>query len=558
MKKIELSQKHWIIIIVCAVLVVALVVTCLIAANVSDKSRFIYELKADGTYKIVDLKNSYRGGLFAKKSITIPDTYKKKPVTQIDKFDTASIEEVIIPEGITTISQRAFANSSSIKSIKLPSTLKTIGTGAFSSCTGLTKIELPESITTVSRDMFSSCINLSEIKLSSLTTAIENGAFNGCKALQSITLPMSVTNIGEGAFANSGLKTLTLPQGATQISKNLFSGCVGLTSVTLSDATAAIGETAFKGCTALESITLPASITTIGDNAFAESGLKTIALPQGVSKISVGMFSKCESLTSVSLPNSILEIGQGAFSGCKLLASLEIPNSVISVEPDSFDGCADTLIKTHNGGQYVGNSANPYMILLKSADAEATQLTTHDNTRVIANNAFAGNDKLTAVTLNDGMNVIGNRAFYNCKNLETLILANSVSIIGDNAFAGCSKLASVTKNGAPFEMGSISTSLNAFTGTVFFNNIAKANKGLVISNNILYGIDDNTLAESFAKDSVTDYDVYMSLEDKANSKLTKLRIKGEEKKITVYIVTEENSEEKLTVYLSVNAQYKAQ
>lgn len=487
MKKIELSQKHWIIIIVCAVLVVTLVATCLIAANVSDKSRFTYELKADGTYKIVNLKNSYRGGMFAKKSITIPDTYKKKPVTQIDKFETSAIEEVIISEGITTISQRAFANSS-IKTIKLPNSLSTIGTGAFANCNGLTKIELPENIKAVSRDAFSGCANLAEIKLSSKTETIENGAFSGCKALENISIPTTVTNLGDGAFSNSGLKSLTVPHGVTQINKNLFAGCENLSTVTLSDATASIKE--------------------------------------------------------------------GAFNGCKLLASINLSDSLTSVEHNSFDNCSETLLKVYNGGIYIGNAENPYLILLKSADSEANQLTTHNQTTLIANNAFARNEKLTVVTTNEGLKIIGDNAFNGCKALETVILAKSLSDIRDNAFANCDKLAAVTQNNAPFEMSNTNTSLNAFAGTPYYNAIAAANKGLILSGGILYGIDSNILAKSFAKDSVTDYDVYLTLQDKVETKSTKLRIKGEDTKITVYVVTGEGAEEKLEIYLSVNAQYE--
>ncbi len=64
------------------------------------------------------------------------------------------------------------------------------------------------------------------------------------------------------------------------------------------------------------------------------------------------------------------------------------------------------------------------------------------------------------------------------------------------------------------------------------------------------------LEKNFAKDSVTDYDVHLTLQDKAETKSTKLRVKGEEKKITVYVVTGEGAEEKLEIYLSVNAQYE--
>ena len=487
MKKVELSQKQLIIIIVCAVLIVALVVTCLIAANVGDKSRFKYELKADGTYKIVDLKNSYRGGWFAKKSITIPTTYKKTPVTEIERMGIASIEEIIIPEGITTIATRAFANGASIKTVKLPSTLTSIGNGAFANCSKLTEIEIPESVRTIAKDTFSNCYELTNIKLSSKTVTIADSAFSGCAALESINLPTTIKTIGANAFANSGLKSITIPQNVTTVSKGVFSGCANLTNVTISNSTEIIEEEAFKDC--------------------------------------------------------------------QLLATLNIPDTVTSVSSNTFDNCAQSLLKTHDNGLYIGNSDNAYAILVKLTDNAATSLTLNDNTLLIANNAFSSNSALTTVTTNNGLKIIGNNAFNNCQELNTVVIADSVEIIRDNAFANCSKLLNVTKNGAPFAMGSTTTSLNAFVGTAFFRNIAKANKGFVIDGDILFGIDNDILATSFKLNDKQEYNVYLSLQDKENNKLTKLRLKAEEKNIVIYTVTGEPDNEKETRYLSVAAKY---
>ena len=57
-------------------------------------------------------------------------------------------------------------------------------------------------------------------------------AFSGCSGLTSLTLPAGITEIGDRAFYGcSGLTSLTLPAGITEIDSEAFYGCSGLTSV---------------------------------------------------------------------------------------------------------------------------------------------------------------------------------------------------------------------------------------------------------------------------------------------------------------------------------------
>ena len=103
-------------------------------------------------------------------------------------------------------------------------------------------------------------------------------AFEGCSGLTSLTLPAGITEIGDCAFEGcSGLTSLTLPAGITSIGSYAFKGCSGLTSLTLPDGITEIGTSAFEGCSGLTSLTLPASITGIGYGAFYGcSGLTSI------------------------------------------------------------------------------------------------------------------------------------------------------------------------------------------------------------------------------------------------------------------------------------------
>lgn len=66
----------------------------------------------------------------------------------------ANIEKVTIPEGVTSIGQFAFAYCTNLKTVELPSTLERIGNQAFNYCTSLDNIVIPQSVTSIDCDAF--------------------------------------------------------------------------------------------------------------------------------------------------------------------------------------------------------------------------------------------------------------------------------------------------------------------------------------------------------------------------------------------------------------------
>jgi len=137
----KLSQKQLIIIISCAVLVVVLALIMIITACKRDENRLLYELKEDGTYAVVDVKNTYRGGMFCKDEITVPATHRGVKVTEVRKMNTHSAK-IVVSEGITKIAVNAFANNSKLQSVSLPKSVTSIGNGAFRGCVVLTTVML--------------------------------------------------------------------------------------------------------------------------------------------------------------------------------------------------------------------------------------------------------------------------------------------------------------------------------------------------------------------------------------------------------------------------------
>ena len=88
------------------------------------------------------------------------------------------------------------------------------------------------------------------------------------------------------------------------------------------------GDT-FANLKSLETISLPKYIKEIRGNTFENSGLKVIAIPNGVTRIGGRAFFDCDDLESVILPSTLNEIGSSAFRNCDSLYNIKIPKRTI-------------------------------------------------------------------------------------------------------------------------------------------------------------------------------------------------------------------------------------
>ena len=187
---------------------------------------------------------------------------------------------------------------------------------------------------------FSGCSGLTSLTLPAGITEIGFQAFYGCRGLTSLTLPDGITSIGSYAFYGCGrLTSLNLPAGITSIGSYAFYGCSRLTSLTLPDGITEIVNDAFSGCSGLTSLTLPDGITKIGNHAFSCcSGLTSLNLPAGITKISDGAFQYCSGLTSLTLPAGITWIGDYAFYWCRELTSIYVyAKKVPEIDSNAFE-----------------------------------------------------------------------------------------------------------------------------------------------------------------------------------------------------------------------------
>jgi len=141
----------------------------------------------------------------------------------------------------------------------------------------VTSVIIPDGVTGISERVFSGCSRLTSVTIGNSVTSIGWYAFSGCSSLTSVTIGNSVTNICGCAFCDcNSLASISIPSSVTNIDGSAFRDCSSLASVTFGNSVTSIGSEAFKGCTSLASITIPSSVTSIGNNAFSGCKLRNV------------------------------------------------------------------------------------------------------------------------------------------------------------------------------------------------------------------------------------------------------------------------------------------
>ncbi len=327
-------------------------------------------------------------------------------------------QQVEIPEGITTIGAKAFADSITLNIVKIPNTVKNIDHQAFYNCYGLLVVMLPYSIMQIGSYAFAGCRVLTKIEIPNSVVSIGDGAFEFCTRFKSVVVPESVKSIGAKAFSRcSHLSNIVIQNGVESIGTAAFYGCESLECVTIPQSVKSIGAAAFSHCSHLSEIDLPKGLKTIAHDLFADCNicLCEVIIPYGVTIIEYNAFSKCELLFKVEIPESVMIIEYNAFKNCTNLKEIHIPQGLKSINYGTFYKC--TSLKVVN--------------IPSSVDT-------------ICHEAFFGCKSLAELKISNGVMAIAEGAFAGCKSLVDIYIPSSVMVIEESAFEQCISLRNVT------------------------------------------------------------------------------------------------------------------
>lgn len=398
----------------------------------------------------------------------------------------AEINDIVIPESVTSIGASAFAGST-VASVTLPDRLAVIGESTFAGCINLDTVNIPSAMTEIPANAFAYTALKGTLVIPSSVVNIAASAFEGCESLTGIEIPKSVRMLMSKAFAGCtsltnvkvyatepltvdadlfdssvfGTATLQCPKGFADVyaeapvwknfsvikddflldvnsgDRFVFQNMpYEITSLKDGEMTVKAKFHHFDGKhrdTAVEianakfsgDVVIPSEITYM-DKKFR------------VTEISDSAFFRAKNLTSVTMPADIKGFGKNMFDGCEKLVSCNIPDNVAEISPNCFSSCAALKsIVIPAGVTAIGNNAFYYCSSLES-------ISLPEGLKTIGERAFYQCAKLAEINLPVGVTAVPAYAFGYCSSLTHFEFGDRITSIGNYALSGCIKLQSVT------------------------------------------------------------------------------------------------------------------
>lgn len=464
--------------------------------------------------------------------ITMPNTTTSIGHGAFENCSNLSL--VTLNNGLLTMGTNTFKGCKSLLAMTIPGSVTDIGRGSFDGCSMISSVNFqagqnpitianfpdsPIKTLRIGRNMTYACSGVSSPfkDKKTLTRVLFSGNYvttlydyllDGCSAITQITLPSNLETINTYVFRGcTGLTNMSIPGTVTSIGNNSFEGCSGLKDLVFEDGSADItlgSESGLFSGSPLESLFVGRNIkhsaekpeqspfygqelltnlrisntgyvTTLCDYFVDKATtLKTVVIPEGVTKIRQYSFANCNSLVSITFPESLDQIGQYGFADCKSLVNVTLPNNLASIGQYGFTGCTSMERITLSGKLHAMNTGLLYGCTnLKSLSIPAsvtsvadraiglcpniTSLIFEDASSVITVGIADDNLGMCAETgletLYIGRNInytatadAGYSPFYNLKKLKdvTFNMNGTITNLGDYYLAGCSAVESLT------------------------------------------------------------------------------------------------------------------
>ncbi len=283
-------------------------------------------------------------------------------------FLESYITELDIPDGVTEIQNSAFMNCYKLKKLTIPGSVETVGgwiiqsfdadSWAFPDDIEMVEVIIEEGVTSLSQSTFYGSA-IKSIDLPSTITEIPDWCFES-SLLESIELD-GITSLGQGAFWGSALKTVKIPSAVTVIPDKCFAESK-LSTIEFHNGITRIGGEAFNNCPlSFENNTLviPRDVEIIGPRAFALDNSqiedRNVKLNEKLVYLYQDTFNTGFQFDTLELPASLKYLSREAFNTTDGIQYVVFNGT----EPPKVIDYFDSYSYEFDGEKYSGPSANP-------------------------------------------------------------------------------------------------------------------------------------------------------------------------------------------------------
>ena len=151
-------------------------------------------------------------------------------------------KDVVIPDGVTAIGERAFCVWESLHSVVIPESVTSIGARAFAECRNLQSVKLPKDLANIGREAFAVCEKLAD---ADGFVIVNNILFSYHGSAIDVVVPKGVKAISGTFSFGENVRSITVADGVTKIGRSAFAGCRKLKAVFIPESVTEIHETAF-------------------------------------------------------------------------------------------------------------------------------------------------------------------------------------------------------------------------------------------------------------------------------------------------------------------------
>ncbi|MBQ7775729.1 MAG: leucine-rich repeat domain-containing protein [Lachnospiraceae bacterium] len=292
-------------------------------------------------------------------TVSVPATVEKIGRSAFE--DNNKIEKITIPDSVTEIEEYAFWGCDNLEKVVLGKGLYEVADFTFTACPNLKEVYIPDNIRRIGIMTFADCVSLQEISIPVSVTDIHETAFDGVTDLdiqaELYSYPYRYALARGEQLANAPFSPLATEAPVVEATpepvpvwtpaptptKTPVAGVImGSTSIVGNKAVVLMDNTTMEasngadidvsiyqekeleevqildwtyyGDKSLRKMELAEGTTEIGAFGFARSSLKSISLPQGLTKIEYAAFYHCDALDEIIIPNTVTRIEAKAFT----------------------------------------------------------------------------------------------------------------------------------------------------------------------------------------------------------------------------------------------------